>query len=234
MAAVPQKFCLKWNDFQSIVISMFDNLRHDEELVDVTLCCDGKKIKAHRMVLSACSTYFKEVLKENPCHHPVFFMRDIPYADLSSLIEFIYTGEVNVSQTDLSSFLKTAEMLKVKGLTDNDKTTDVPPCSAPPPQAQAGSRPSGQPAVADRRSAAGGQGREATCPGRRAGGVRIPVGSAGARVQAESRRPATLPDRPAGGVRVAWPASRRTGACRAGRVVPGGAVRRPGGAGGTV
>ena len=58
-----QKFCLKWNNFQSSVTSVFDNLRQDEELVDITLCCDGKKIKAHRMMLSACSPYFRDLLK---------------------------------------------------------------------------------------------------------------------------------------------------------------------------
>ena len=60
---VNQKFCLKWNNFQSSVTSVFDNLRQDEELVDITLCCEGQKIKAHRMMLSACSPYFRDLLK---------------------------------------------------------------------------------------------------------------------------------------------------------------------------
>ena len=61
--AASQKFCLKWNNFQNSVTSVFDNLRQDEELVDITLCCEGKKIKAHRMMLSACSPYFRELFK---------------------------------------------------------------------------------------------------------------------------------------------------------------------------
>ena len=60
---VSRKLCLKWGNFQSGVTSMFDNLRKDEELVDITLCCEGKKIKAHRMMLSACSPYFRELFK---------------------------------------------------------------------------------------------------------------------------------------------------------------------------
>ena len=64
--AASQKFCLKWNNFQNSVTSVFDNLRQDEELVDITLCCEGKKIKAHRMMLSACSPYFRDLFKV--CH----------------------------------------------------------------------------------------------------------------------------------------------------------------------
>ena len=59
----PQKFCLKWDAFQSSVTSAFDLLRRDEELVDITLCCEGQRLKAHRMMLSACSPYFRELLK---------------------------------------------------------------------------------------------------------------------------------------------------------------------------
>ena len=58
-----QKFCLKWNNYQNSVTSVFENLRQDEELVDITLCCEGHKIKAHRMMLSACSPYFRDLLK---------------------------------------------------------------------------------------------------------------------------------------------------------------------------
>ena len=61
--ATSQKFCLKWNNFQNSVTSVFENLRQDEELVDITLCCEGQKIKAHRMMLSACSPYFRDLLK---------------------------------------------------------------------------------------------------------------------------------------------------------------------------
>ena len=58
-----QKFCLKWDGFQTSVISVFDHLRQDEELVDVTLCCEGHRVSAHRMMLSACSPYFRDILK---------------------------------------------------------------------------------------------------------------------------------------------------------------------------
>ncbi|XP_043221336.1 broad-complex core protein isoforms 1/2/3/4/5-like isoform X2 [Amphibalanus amphitrite] len=121
-----QKFCLRWNDYRSSVTAAFEGLRQDEELLDMTLCCEGKKIKAHRVMLSACSPFFRELLKENPCQHPVFMLRDVSYRDLWSAIEFVYKGEVNVRQADLATFLKTAEMLQLRGLTEEDGKGQLP------------------------------------------------------------------------------------------------------------
>lgn len=66
--AEPQHFCLRWNNYQSSITSAFENLRDDEDFVDVTLACDGRSIKAHRVVLSACSPYFRELLKVSFIH----------------------------------------------------------------------------------------------------------------------------------------------------------------------
>ncbi|XP_048510125.1 broad-complex core protein isoforms 1/2/3/4/5 isoform X7 [Athalia rosae] len=119
-----QHFCLRWNNYQSSITSAFENLRDDEDFVDVTLACDGKSLKAHRVVLSACSPYFRELLKSTPCKHPVIVLQDVAFSDLHALVEFIYHGEVNVHQRSLSSFLKTAEVLRVSGLTQQSDQTD--------------------------------------------------------------------------------------------------------------
>ena len=76
-------------------------------------------------MLSSPSIYsvivFLSHFQENPCQHPVFFLKDTTYVDLKAVIEFVYNGEVNVTQGQLSSFLKTAEMLQVRGLTGDDE-----------------------------------------------------------------------------------------------------------------
>ena len=57
------QFCLKWNNYQSNIVVALGNLKLDEDFVDVTLACEGRTIKAHRVVLSACSSYFKHIFK---------------------------------------------------------------------------------------------------------------------------------------------------------------------------
>lgn len=58
-----QQFCLRWNEFQSNMVSSFRHLREEKSFTDVTLACDGQTCKAHKMVLSACSPYFKALLE---------------------------------------------------------------------------------------------------------------------------------------------------------------------------
>lgn len=63
--------------------------------------------------------------QSTPCKHPVIVLQDVAFTDLHALVEFIYHGEVNVHQRSLSSFLKTAEVLRVSGLTQNDDAQGV-------------------------------------------------------------------------------------------------------------
>lgn len=54
-----QQYCLRWNNHQPNFISVFSNLLNNETLVDVTLSADGRHLQAHKLVLSACSSYFQ-------------------------------------------------------------------------------------------------------------------------------------------------------------------------------
>jgi hypothetical protein len=40
---------------------------------------------------------------------------------VSSLLEFIYIGSVNVEKSELKEFIKIAEVLQIKGLSNNSK-----------------------------------------------------------------------------------------------------------------
>uniref|UniRef100_A0A1L8DD61 Putative longitudinals lacking protein isoform x1 n=1 Tax=Nyssomyia neivai TaxID=330878 RepID=A0A1L8DD61_9DIPT len=113
-----QQFCLRWNNHQPNFISVFSSLLHNETLVDVTLAADGSQLQAHKVVLSACSTYFESLFTTNPCRHPIVILKDVRYSDLKTLVDFMYYGEVNVSQERLPHIIKTAEMLKIKGLAE--------------------------------------------------------------------------------------------------------------------
>ncbi|XP_069674477.1 protein tramtrack, alpha isoform-like isoform X2 [Periplaneta americana] len=111
------QFCLRWNNFQLNIASALDSLKTDEDLVDVTLSCEGQNVKAHKVVLSACSPYFRGVFKENPCQHPIVILKDVSFEDVTALLSFMYQGEVYITQDRLASFLHTAELLQVRGLT---------------------------------------------------------------------------------------------------------------------
>uniref|UniRef100_A0A8D8PZZ3 Protein bric-a-brac 1 n=2 Tax=Cacopsylla melanoneura TaxID=428564 RepID=A0A8D8PZZ3_9HEMI len=123
----PQQFCLRWNNYQSNLTNVFDQLLQSESFVDVTLACDGNSLKAHKMVLSACSPYFQNVLSENPCQHPIIILKDIRWFELKAVVEFMYKGEINVCQEDIAPLLQVAESLKIRGLADVNNEHDLTP-----------------------------------------------------------------------------------------------------------
>jgi len=110
-----QQFCLRWKFHHSNLQSMFSQLLDRGCFCDVTLACNGQSLKAHRVVLSACSTYFDSILSHCNSENPIIILKDVNYDDMSNLIDFMYHGEINVLQSNLASLLKTAEELRIKG-----------------------------------------------------------------------------------------------------------------------
>ncbi|KAJ9575602.1 hypothetical protein L9F63_007536, partial [Diploptera punctata] len=116
MSTKPQHYCLKWNNYQNHVAEIFAQLLQAESLVDVTLCAEGHKIHAHRIVLSACSPYFQEILTNSEDSHPYIILSEMNSEDVRSVVEFVYRGELNVGADRFPSVLKTAEELQIRGL----------------------------------------------------------------------------------------------------------------------
>ncbi|XP_021932151.1 modifier of mdg4-like isoform X3 [Zootermopsis nevadensis] len=132
--AESEQFSLRWNNFHSNLASGFHALLQGEDLVDVTLAAGGQFVQAHKIVLSVCSPYFKDLFKVNPCKHPIVILKDVCHKDLVAILQFMYRGEVNVRQEELGTFIKTAEMLQIKGLTEDspNEEENVPaplPCA---------------------------------------------------------------------------------------------------------
>ncbi|KAL0895182.1 hypothetical protein ABMA27_013630 [Loxostege sticticalis] len=121
-----QQYSLRWNDFHSAMVSSFRRLRDEEDFVDVTLACAGATFTAHKVVLSACSPYFRRLLKANPCQHPIVILRDVHDKDMESLLRFMYQGEVHIGQEQLKEFLRAAQLLQVRGLTDVPAPAPIP------------------------------------------------------------------------------------------------------------
>lgn len=118
-----EEFLLKWNNHQTNFVDVFNELLQDESFVDVTLVCGGEAVPGHKMVLAACSPLLHRILRDNPCRHPLVILGDVPAVDMRAIMHFIYQGEVSVSQSELASFLKTADNLQIKGLAENRESS---------------------------------------------------------------------------------------------------------------
>ncbi|XP_073979743.1 protein jim lovell-like isoform X3 [Rhodnius prolixus] len=114
-------YSLRWNNHQSHLLTAFDTLLQNETLVDVTLVCEETSFKAHKVVLSACSPYFQRIFSETPCKHPVIVLKDLRGWEVQAIVDFMYRGEISVGQEQLSSLIKAAESLQVRGLAHTER-----------------------------------------------------------------------------------------------------------------
>ena len=113
-----EKFSLKWSNFQSNVSKSFSSLRNEKEFSDVTLISDDRRLlPAHKVVLSTCSEYFKDILTKSKHHNPLICLEGVTDADLNRVLDYIYYGEIQVYQEYLEKFLHLARRFQLDGLT---------------------------------------------------------------------------------------------------------------------
>lgn len=111
-----ENYSLRWNNHQSHILESFDALLQQNSLVDVTLVCADRSLRAHKVVLSACSPFFEKVFNDTPCKHPTIVLKDYQRWVVQAIIDFMYRGEISVPQERLSQLIQAGESLQIRGL----------------------------------------------------------------------------------------------------------------------
>jgi len=102
-------------EFGDSVSSTFRKFREDNDFTDVTLACEDREhIEAHKVILTSSSPLFRDMLKKINHSHPIIFLRGIKSRHVISILDFIYCGEVNILQEDITDFFDIAENLEVR------------------------------------------------------------------------------------------------------------------------
>ena len=124
-----EKYCLRWNEFETNIRHFFGSFRKEQKLFDVSLVSeDGQQLKAHRIILSAGSQFFKNIFDINEDKNLLIYLKGVRIEKLKCIIDFLYNGEVNISQEDLDEFLIAANELQLIGLEmkkDNSEQKDT-------------------------------------------------------------------------------------------------------------
>ena len=112
-----ERYCLKSSDFQANIKESFRQLREQNEFIDVTLACDDyQQFDAHKVILSAGSQFFRNLLQRIKHLHPFIYLKGIEKAVLENILDFLYNGEVRINKEDLETFMKVARELQIRGL----------------------------------------------------------------------------------------------------------------------
>ncbi|CAG0879848.1 unnamed protein product [Cyprideis torosa] len=117
MMAPSDNYNLRWSSHFEETFGCFEALRLNQNFVDVILACGGSHLSAHRLVLSACSSYFEKLLREvDHINYPVLIFEDTSVELLTFALNFMYRGEVEVPSAKLPEFIRLAETLEIRGL----------------------------------------------------------------------------------------------------------------------
>lgn len=110
--------CIKRPELE--LSSVFEDMYLNERLVDVTLSCSDGQLQAHKLVLAASSPYFSGLFDKlaNPFHYPVIVIKDMRIKDLKLIVDFMYKGQLTLSQERLLTLVKSAENLQITGLSN--------------------------------------------------------------------------------------------------------------------
>ena len=107
---------LQCERFPGIIIDTIRELKEQQDFSDVTLACkDDQIFRSHRFMLSAFSPVLRNILKVQKHPNPIIFMFGVDRKTLESLLDFIYLGEVKISQAELGDFFSLAKDLDLKG-----------------------------------------------------------------------------------------------------------------------
>ena len=121
-----EKFSLKWNDFNTNASKSFGIFRNEDYLHDVTLVSDDQnQVRAHKLVLSASSDYFKNIFKNIKHSNPLLCLEGISSIDLNNILDYIYNGEVQVYYDNVDKFLEVAQRFKLEGLLEVENNDEV-------------------------------------------------------------------------------------------------------------
>ena len=83
-------FCLRLNEFERNVKTAWQDMQAEADYCDVTLACEDKQIKTHKLIISSSSPVLRNILKSNQNPHPFIYLKGVKYEHLQNLLNFMY------------------------------------------------------------------------------------------------------------------------------------------------
>ena len=112
---------LTWQFHSELLTDMLQFIQSSNTFADVTLVCeDQKKIKAHKIILSASSPIFRNILSSRNDEHTTVHLSEIKSSELEQIIQFIYLGQTSIDSDRIDEFFSAAKYLDIKEILGQD------------------------------------------------------------------------------------------------------------------
>ena len=100
------------------LLHLINEFRKDGRLCDVILKVGTMEISTHRAVLAASSPYFRAMFTTNMAEatQDVVTMKDIDPDVLDRIVEFIYTGHLDVTVDNVQDLLAAASLIQLESV----------------------------------------------------------------------------------------------------------------------
>ena len=119
MKEIEEKSHLNWFQYTDHLREMLQDLMKSSDLTDITIVCDDKRyLRAHKVVLGACSPFFKGIVNDLP-HNSMVYLKGIQSEEMQKCIEFMYLGQATLYQGKMDKFLEAANNLEIKEISKN-------------------------------------------------------------------------------------------------------------------
>lgn len=101
-------------------LEAMNSLRKNRELCDVVLLVDGREIYTHRVVLAACSAYFRAMFTGElaESRQTEITLYDLHGEAVETLIDFCYTSQITVEECNVQNLLPAACLLQLTEVQD--------------------------------------------------------------------------------------------------------------------
>ena len=112
------------HDMSTDLIHAFQDFRNENELLDVTLACEDETLQAHKVVLSASSSFFRSLFRKIKQNNSIIYLHGVLYKDLVALLDYLYTGKAQILAEDVDRFIQVARELKINGLFEDESKAE--------------------------------------------------------------------------------------------------------------
>lgn len=102
---------MTFTNYKPTLYKRFAEMFHYKQLTDAILICENHRIHVHKFLLSAASSFFNRMFKKPNAN--ILHIRNLKYADVLTVLEYVYKGEVALPQERIAAFLGAAQKLAI-------------------------------------------------------------------------------------------------------------------------